>query len=643
MLVENNSLNYHLVRFIKNRRSVHYDDIENNFDISRKTILKHLDEIEMLAKECDVELVRKPNVGIYFVGDVEKLLERFNKINKNSLVPENRQERIRYLTTKLLMASHPYTIQSLAEELYVSRTTIESDIKMVRKYLEKQRIAIYSNHQGIYLKIDERSRRKNISKLLQEFWGQTTYVEKRGQKLSRHLQLTGDFYQLFSDEDINKVIKCVNEFENSCKLILTDYEYESLIIHLTIALQRIRNNQFLNSNEEPNIVLEQNTLLLIKKIESNFNINIPLLEKQYLNIHVLAIEGKEIDKNQVEDDFEIFLKNEFSEHFSYDKELISGLILHLKPALSRSNYGLSIRNPYTQQIKKVYPEAFEQAMQLCLSIRDKYDISLNEDETAYVALHIQSFIERREAKGKLQAVIVCSTGLGTSRFLEQQLKIKFSHYIQVVSVMSVSEFLKSNINVDLIVSTIPIKNASIPVILVSPFLTDQDTNILDLNISMIQKEKIQSHDFMSLLDTDLVTFITTTCTRNEALKIITGKLVNNGFASEGVLKSAEKREDISTTAFKSIATPHCDPKYVLTPKISILIAPNGIEWGKEKVKVVYFIALNESIKNKLSTIYSYFNEVVHDEKIIQKLIKAESGTEVKQILGGEKVGNNESY
>ncbi|AYE39195.1 PRD domain-containing protein [Companilactobacillus zhachilii] len=584
MLVDNNLLNYHLVQFIKNRKSVHYGDIENHFDISRKTILKHLDEIEILAKECDVDLVRKPNVGIYFQGNVDDLLTQLNQQQRKGLIPENKQERVRYITTRLLMSNNPFTIQSMAEELFVSRTTLESDIKNVRKYLEEQNIKIYSNQQGIYLKVDESSRRKNISKLLQDFWNQTTYVEKRGEKLSRHIQLNGDFYQLFNYQDITQVIKCVNEFEDASKLILTDYEYESLIIHLTIALQRIRNNKFLNNNQESNAALEKNTILLINKIEKTFQINIPVLEKQYLNIHVLAIEGKEIGEQGFNDDFENFLKEHLTKSLSYDKELISGLILHLRPALSRSNYGLGIRNPYTKQIKKVYPEAFEQAMQLCLAIRDKYSIELNEDETAYVALHIQSFIERRSAKGQIQAVIVCSTGLGTSRFLEQQLKTKVTHHIEVISVMSVSEFLKSNINVDIIISTIPIKNTSIPVILVSPFLTNQDIETLDLNISVIEKKKIQSRDFLDLIDTNLISFVETKCTRKGALKIITDRLKDEKYASAGVLKSAEKRESISTTSFGSIATPHCDPRYVLTPNISILIALMELNGERKKLK-----------------------------------------------------------
>ncbi|WP_420868406.1 hypothetical protein [Companilactobacillus zhachilii] len=52
------------------------------------------------------------------------------------------------------------------------------------------------------------------------------------------------------------------------------------------------------------------------------------------------------------------------------------------------------------------------------------------------------------------------------------------------------------------------------------------------------------------------------------------------------------------------------------------------------------MALNESVKNKLSAIYGYFNEVVHDEKIVKQLVRAKSEVEVKQVLGGERVAND---
>lgn len=640
---DSNLLNYRLILFINNHKQVHYGDIESHFDISRRTILKHLDTIEKTARESGVKLVRKQNVGIYFEGNVDELVNKFNKNKGNRELPSNRQERIHYLITKLLMSDHPFTIQSMAEELYISRTTIESDLQRVKEYLEKEDIQIHSNQQGIYLRIDEKDRRKNISKLLQNFWGQSTYVEKNGKKLSRHIQLTGDFYQLFDEDEISRVIKCVNTFEDNSKLILTDYEFESLIIHLIIAQKRINNNQVLNNDYNPDLVLENDTLSLIKILEDEFQFKIPILERQYLNIHVLAIEGKSIDKKKSENKFNSFIKNELSKNFSYDSELVSGLILHLQPALNRSNFGLSIRNPYTQQIKKVYPEAFEQAMQLCLAIRDKYSVKLNEDETAYVALHIQSFIERRNAKGKLKAAVVCSTGMGTSRFLEQQIKRKYAGSIDVASVMSVSEFVQNEPDVDIIISTIPIKDSDIPVILVSPFISEQDSNRIDANINLIHKENIQNGEFLKLLDPDLIQFVDKPIKQDQALKMVIDSLQKNQFVIEGALQSAIKREEISTTSFKYIATPHCDPKYVTESKIAVLIAPKGIDWGNTKVKVVYFIALNKTIKNKLTAIYSYFNEIVHDEDIVKGLLSSETSNDVINVLGGESIARNKSY
>ena len=44
---------------------------------------------------------------------------------------------------------------------------------------------------------------------------------------------------------------------------------------------------------------------------------------------------------------------------SDDKELIIALSLHLKPAVNRYKYGMNVRNPMLEDIKKNYPLAFE--------------------------------------------------------------------------------------------------------------------------------------------------------------------------------------------------------------------------------------------------------------------------------------------
>ena len=50
-------------------------------------------------------------------------------------VPKTMQERIAYLIRKLLMVDYPLKLDELADEVFVSRQTINGDLKEVRKLL----------------------------------------------------------------------------------------------------------------------------------------------------------------------------------------------------------------------------------------------------------------------------------------------------------------------------------------------------------------------------------------------------------------------------------------------------------------------------------------------------------------------------
>lgn len=70
-------------------------------------------------------------------------------------------------------------------------------------------------------------------------------------------------------------------------------------------------------------------------------------------------------------------------------------------------------------------------------------------------------------------IIVCTNGLGTSRLLESQLEGLFSG-VETVGVTSLREYEKMDLNVDFVVSTIPLTDRGIPVFVINPVLSNED-------------------------------------------------------------------------------------------------------------------------------------------------------------------------
>ncbi|MDV2686928.1 PRD domain-containing protein, partial [Alkalihalophilus lindianensis] len=99
---------------------------------------------------------------------------------------------------------------------------------------------------------------------------------------------------------------------------------------------------------------------------------------------------------------------------SLDGHMLTGLVRHLKVAIERIQNKLPVSNPYTQDIKRSFPLSFDEAIGIKKSIEEFYQISIPEDEVAYIAVHIQAQREQLKLSkdSKLKVLLVCSSGKG---------------------------------------------------------------------------------------------------------------------------------------------------------------------------------------------------------------------------------------
>lgn len=633
---------HQIIKFILDRKKTRYIDISNHMKMSKKTVAKYLDEIDDVIRPYNLKLIRKQNIGIYFEGDVQPLSQLL--LTPGTGIPGTKDERVLYILSQLLMNAEFITIQQLADNLFVSRSTIEGDLKKVRMFLKKSDVRLSYGQKGIRIQTTERLRRDLISKLIRMYWGKGTYAKKEDGKLARNIKLPGDLEHLFDRTTLNEVLNSLDEFCSQTQLEFTDYEFQSLAIHLVIALERIKKHKFLKTNNSE-LKLEKNTLILIRILQEKFQLTIPEEEKNYINIHIIAVQRKAIGQKEVIWEDELIKKNSISKFLknnlrtvSYDEELIKGLTLHLLSALKRLKLGLTIFNPYTSQTKRFFPEAFEYAIDLRYRIFEKYGIDMNEDETAFIALHVESYLERCKMSHGINVVVVCSSGLGTSRLLEQRIRQFFHNEIHVTKVLSLQELNETQITEDFIISTIDIDESNVPVIVVSPFLNNQDIDMIKHMRNSLTNDIIDSKKFVDLLDTRLIFINSDLRHRDDVIKLIGDKLISLNLANQGISKSALNREKLSSTAFNHISIPHAQIDYVIEPKIAVLTSKNGIIWGEETVNIVFFIALNKKVQQDIEPIYKYFNELLEDNVKLNKMKDADHAEMILDILKGDDVG-----
>ena len=94
----------------------------------------------------------------------------------------------------------------------------------------------------------------------------------------------------------------------------------------------------------------------------------------------------------------------------------------------------------------------------------------------------------------MKTYIVCTTGIGTSEIISTKIQKKFPE-IEIIglgSTINIKNVLRESPKIDLIISTVPIKDSelcSIPAELVSAFFTNQDEERIRKVVDIIQDEK----------------------------------------------------------------------------------------------------------------------------------------------------------
>lgn len=273
-----------------------------------------------------------------------------------------------------------------------------------------------------------------------------------------------------------------------------------------------------------------------------------------------------------------------------DDLLFNHLIQHLNSSINRLKLQVSIRNPYIAQIKQSFPRAFSLGVSLAEALETHFDITINEDEVAYIAIHIQSFLERRQ-EDKQGVILVCASGFGTAKLLEQRLLQNFEDLIEIKKIVGIREMNSLSLGNELVISTIPIENHSEQVITVNPLLNEQDMQQIQTYLTSNQDSL--SHQFWELVDDEAV-FISQGKhdTKEAVLTTITTCLIQQDKAFVGILDSVHARENLASTAMRNFAMPHGDTKYIKKSGISLYLNPHGIQWGEDKVNFVFFFAIN---------------------------------------------------
>jgi mannitol operon transcriptional antiterminator len=499
------------------------EKIADQVGVSSRTILRELPKVQKWLNKNNYSLDKKKGTGILLECGKEEKANIKNLLNienvENYYTPEERKI---IILSELLKSQQPTKLFNFTMLTNVSEATISHDLDEIEGWVKEYKLKLVRKPGlGVFIKGEESDiRRASINLLyenldLQELFNliQNKFSEDNSE-MTRESLSRSRLLNLIGLDTIHILDSFIKEMEENLEYKMADDSYIALMVHLAIALKRIKKGEKISIKPEILDELKKNKEYiiasgLVTSIANAFSVEIPEAEIGYVTMHLKGSKGRGGiygDEVSITEDYRlVFLTRKIIEkaeielgiYLEDDEQLLVGLVRHLEPTIHRIKLDLDIRNPLLEEIKENYADLFEVSKKCAQILAEEENIEVPESEAAYLAMHLGSAVERkRKPVTKYRAAVACTSGIGASRLLASRLSSEFDN-LEIVGLISTIDFDNKrleNMNVDLIISTVDIPDSNLPVIVVNPLLNKKhQRQIKDFILSHKAKKKHKSN------------------------------------------------------------------------------------------------------------------------------------------------------
>lgn len=156
-----------------------------------------------------------------------------------------------------------------------------------------------------------------------------------------------------------------------------------------------------------------------------------------------------------------------------DAELRRGLSQHFERLSVRMAYGLPVHNPLLQEVSKRYPDVHAVARRIGALVESRIGHPVPEDEIGFITMYLSGAMERTHLWPRRRAVVVCPSGMATVWILVSRIQAEFPN-LEISQVVSAHNFDDEDLDADLVISTVPVNDDRLPVVVVNALLGTED-------------------------------------------------------------------------------------------------------------------------------------------------------------------------
>lgn len=478
-------------------------DIAQHLAVSSRTIHRELKSIESFLSTFDIELERVTKKGIQL-----KTTEMALNSLKHALLHENtidlsQEEQKVIILYALIQTNTPIKQYVLAQEIGVSNQTMTKLLDDLDTELDQYQLTLQKKRgEGIQLHGAESKKRELLSQLMVNNLNSTSVYSV----IENHFVYQSINQSQLAMVDMDKIFqieRILMDHLGQLPYSLTESSYLTLTVHIVLSIERMLNNQYVALNDDIYNSVKDSfehevAQALALHLEHIYGVQFNQAEVTFITIHLRGAKRKEsaevFKDSKDESKIEIFIHSvsHFSQQSFKDfKTLSEGLKLHIIPAINRLNANIETYNPLTEMIQHKYPRLFESVHRALLQTWPNFNFP--DSEIAFIVLHFGGALQNQNS-AFYNVLVVCSSGIGTSRLLATRLQQTFSD-IQKTTQASVGDLNDIDATqFDAIISTVDL-DIALPYITVNPLLPDADVNHVSAFLNTHHKQpKIQTYE-----------------------------------------------------------------------------------------------------------------------------------------------------
>lgn len=555
--------------------------------------------------------------------------------------PQNNEERIEYILQQFMEKTDLY-VYDLCEELYISFSTLNIVLNKIKARLSEYGLQLINENGTLSIYGEEKSKRRFISSII------TSEAQNNFINLNA---LQDKFY----DIDIDFIYQTVLSLLKKYSFYINDFSLNNLVLHIAISVDRIKQNNISAdfSLNEASIISEGKSFTneLIASLEQKFNIVYNHAEKNEMMMLVfsrintseyisqandkmnLFLQQKYVD---ITNDIIDFLENSYGISF-HSEDSIMRFAIHIQNLFIRSKNNYYSHNPLVENIKTNCPLLYDISTSIALMLLEKYNTRINNDEIAYIAIHIGAMLEeQKNFESHINAVLYYPDYYDLSKKLGLKIQNIFNDKIIITNI--ISDIRNSSIinNTELIISVTNLNTLNeIPCVVINPFLGDKDIKLLNETVKKIElkkKRKELENNFKKICNEKLFERHDGFKNEFECIDYLADKYIALGYADDNFKNGLIAREQLAQTSFGRFAIPHSIDHNSYKTALNIMLLNKPVQWGDYKVDVVIMLGFSKTDKYLFSAIFEPLINILSESKNISRISTAKTYEEFISLL-----------